>query len=147
MTMTQIIRLEPGDEISAFNNPFDCAGKVTLTLESGEINYWIINEDEGMLAVAPKEEEIILYAKIEEDIEPHDDVILYSSKEYEYSYEDKGKADIVSGEVVAEIDDHFSFMDYESSDGEKLRIITNENTGLREAYLGTLVSEEEITEV
>ena len=144
MIMTDIINIEPGDEISAFNNPFSCAGKITLALDGGEENFWFVNSQEGILAVAPKEEEIILFEKIDEEIEPQEDVILYSGKEYEHSYKDSGKATETSGEVIAENDDQFSFLDYESTDGEMVRIVTNDNTGLRESYLGKLLSEEEI---
>mgnify|MGYP001565179059 FL=1 len=46
-----------------------------------------------------------------------------------------------------ENDDRYLFNEYESSDGEKLRIVSNENTGETDAYLGRIVSEDDLNEI
>ncbi|HBK35018.1 hypothetical protein A2239_04350 [Candidatus Uhrbacteria bacterium RIFOXYA2_FULL_40_9] len=147
MDIKTLISLEPGDSVSAFNEPLHCTGKVKIILDGGDERYWLIDEEGGMLSLAPEDDEIILFGPVDEILEPQEEVILHGNKEYEFSYEDTGISKEVAGEVMAEADDHFQFSDYESTDGRIVRIVENQNTGEISRYEGQMISEEDISEL
>jgi hypothetical protein len=84
--------------------------------------------------------------QITEEIEPSE-VILFQNKEYEFSYEDAGVVKQVDGDAFLEEEDRNGFSDYQSKDGETLRVITNENTGDAVSYFGRTVSEDDLSEI
>jgi hypothetical protein len=102
------------------------------------------NADGGLLAISPDDEEVVSFDRVEEELEPQGEVILYRGKEYEYSYEDAGTVSEVDGDADATVEDRLTFSDYESEDGELIRAVTSENTGETQTYLGNLVVEEDI---
>ena len=147
MNIKTLSALEPGDRVSAFNEPFDCAGKMKLILKGGDERSWLINEEGRMLSISPKDEEIILFSALDEELEPEEGVILFVNKEYEFTYEDSGVVESASGEVMAEVEDNFLFSDYESTDGRIVRIVVNENTGETSRFEGQMISEDDVTEL
>jgi len=74
-------------------------------------------------------------------------MVLYQNKEYEFSYEDAGAVTGVDGDAETEEGDRYLFSDYESQDGRLIRLLSNENTGEVSAYVGQVVSEDDLSEI
>ncbi len=146
MIIKDLLHLELGESVSVFNKPFLYAGKARITLDNETKLYWFFDDEDGMLAVAPEEEELYLFTKVDEDIEP-DEIVLFQNKEYEFSYEDAGVVAEIDGKISMEEDDRYLFSDYQSADGEIVRLVSNENTGETVGYVGRIVSEDDITEL
>ncbi len=146
MTINDLLSLELGGSVSVFNHPFTYVGRSELTLDDESTVYWLYSEDDEMLSVSPDDEELILFEALEDEIEP-DDTVFFRGKEYEFNYENAGKISGVEGEAETEPDDRYLFTEYQSSEGERLRLVTNENTGEVSAYLGRVVSEDDLTEI
>jgi hypothetical protein len=146
MNLQELLSLPLSETVSVFNQPFTYVGRVEVTLDDGSKMYWLFNDEDGMLSVAPDEEELITFDHLEDEVEADDSVFLHG-KEYEFSYEGAGKITSSDGESQMENDDRYLFNEYESSDGEKLRIVSNENTGETDAYLGRIVSEDDLNEI
>lgn len=145
MTIADLLQhQEPGAEFTVFNEPFSLIGSAQVLLDGGDMRHWLFERDGGMLAVSADDEEVIAFEHIEEELEPQGDTILYSGKEYEFSYEDAGVISDDMGDIPFESDDRLTFSDYESEDGQILRVITSEHTGDTIAYLGNMVVEEDI---
>lgn len=139
--------LEPGSRITVSNKPYAYTGKAKITLAGGDVRYWLANSSGGMLAIAPDDEEIVVFESVDEEVEPEDGLVLYRGKEHEFSYEDSGAVTEVVGETEFEEDDRYAFSDYESDDGAVVRLVTNENTGDQYAFYGRIVVEEDILPV
>lgn len=146
MTISDLLALEHSESVSISNKPFTYLGRSEVKLDDGSKVYWLYNEDDDLFSVSPDEEELVLFEILEEDVEP-DDTVFFRGKEYEFSYENAGKIVGVEGEADTELDDRYLFSEYESAEGERLRLITNENTGEVEAYLGRTVSEDDLSEI
>ncbi|MFC1787807.1 hypothetical protein ACFLZY_01150 [Patescibacteria group bacterium] len=140
-------QIEPDSEMAIANEPFTYTGKAVITLDGGDKRYWIFNSDHSMLTVAPSGEELFHFLFSDEEIEPQSGVVLYQGDEFEFSYEDSGVISEIIGESDFEEEDQFSFADYESAEGALVRIVTNENTGERQVFTGTMVVEEDILKV
>ncbi len=136
--------LELGSQVSIHNLPFVYAGKAKMTLDGGDVRYWLFEEDGGFLAVAPDAEELMLFEPVDGELEPQGGMILHKGDEHEFSYEDAGAATEVEGEAATEEGDRYAFSDYESDEGKIVRLVSNENTGEAKAYEGTVVVEEDI---
>jgi hypothetical protein len=147
MKKNEIIALEVGQTISAFNKPFTCAGKVVIVLESGDEMIWCVSDQDTMLSVVPSEEEYLLYDVLEEEFESTHESQLINGQEYEFSYEDTGRVSESSGEALADVDDRFVFLDYEADAGERVRVIVNQNTGDKSAFIGGVISEEDLLKI
>ncbi len=144
MTIKDLLEIEIGDSVSVFNEPFEYIGHAVLKLPGGQTMRWLYDDKDRLLAVTPADDELFLFEKIEEELEPEDEVILYQAKEYEFSYEDAGDVIEMEGDSETEEGDRYMFVDYESSGGRIVRLISNENTGESSAYSGRLVSEEDL---
>lgn len=145
MTIKDLLHaIQPGAEFTVFNEPFSFMGKAEIRLDGGETRFWLYERDGGLLAVSADEEEVICFTHVEEELEPQGDTILYGGKEYEFSYEDAGTVGEDAGDVPLNADDRLTFSDYESDDGEVLRMVSSENTGETLAYLGNIVVEDDI---
>ena len=146
MNIKELLDLELGDSVSVFNKPFEYAGKVRITLDNETKLHWFFADDDGLLAVAPEEDELLLFTKIDEEVEP-DETVLFQNKEYEFTYEDAGAVNEIEGETLMEEEDRYLFSDYQSADGEIVRLVSNENTGDTVAYVGRTVSEDDLAEL
>lgn len=146
MMIKDLLHLELGESVSVFNKPFLYGGKARITLDNETKLYWFFDDEDGMLAISPEDEELYLFTQIDEELEP-DEVVLFQNKEYEFSYEDAGVVAEIEGEVEMEEDDRYLFSDYQSADGEIVRLVSNENTGEAVGYVGRIVSEDDITEL
>lgn len=146
MTIKDLLSLELSGSVSVFNHPFTYVGRSELTLDDESVVYWLYSDDDEMLSVSPDEEELVLFEQLEDEIEA-DDSIFFRGKEYEFNYENAGKISDVDGTAETEMDDRYLFTEYQSAEGERLRLITNENTGEVSAYLGRTVSEDDLTEI
>ena len=146
MKIEKILQLNPGTRISVLNQPFIYMGRSEITLDDGSKLFWLYNDDEGMMTVVPTDEELVLFENVDEEIETSE-TIFFRSKEFEFNYEDAGNVTGIDGESVTEEEDRYLFSDYQSSDGEVLRIISNENTGERGVFFGKTVAEEDVAEI
>jgi hypothetical protein len=146
MKISDLLAIELGESVSVANEPFTKIGQAEITLDDGTKMFWLFDDEDHMLSVAPKEDEILYFSQITEEVEPSE-VILFQNKEYEFSYEDAGVVKEVNGDARVEEEDRNAFSDYQSKDGEILRIITNENSGEVIGYYGRTVSEEDLSEI
>ena len=89
MKISDLLAMELGESVSIANEPFTKMGQAELKLDDGTKMFWLYDDEDHMLSVAPDDEELVLFQQIQEEIEPSD-TILYQSKEYEFSYEDAG---------------------------------------------------------
>lgn len=144
MTISDLLELEVGDRVSVFNEPFQLAGRAVIALANEQEMIWVLGENDLLLSVMPQDEELVLFEELDEIPEPDADMVLFRGNEFEFSYEDEGRATGSEGESTTEVDDRFIFSDYEGKDGEVIRLISNENTGERAAYLGKVVSEDDL---
>ncbi len=147
MDIQTLFKLEIGETVRVSNEPLTLIGRSTITFDGGDELVWLFDEDERILSVAPEEEELFLFEKLDEEIEPDEEGILYQGKEYEFHYKDTGVVTEVEGDVITEPDDTYLYMDYEAKDGGVLRIVSNENTGEAGAYVGRTVSEDDLNEL
>jgi len=146
MKISDLLTYELGESVSVTNAPFTKIGQAEVKLDDGTKMFWLFDDEDNMISVVPDEEELVFFQKIVEEIEPSD-MILFQSKEYEFSYEDGGTVIEIQGEVLVEEEDHYVFSDYQSKEGETIRLITNETTGEVVGYVGHTVSEEDIMEI
>ncbi len=146
MIIKDLLRLELGESVSVFNKPFLYGGKARITLDNETKLYWYFDDEDGMFAIAPEEEELLLFTQIDEELEP-DEIVLFQNKEYEFTYEDAGVVAETDGETIIEEGDRYLFSDYQSADGEIVRLVSNENTGETIGYVGRIVSEDDLTEL
>ncbi|MBI5370370.1 DUF4178 domain-containing protein [Candidatus Uhrbacteria bacterium] len=146
MTIDDLLTIQPGARVSIANRPFSYVGRSGLKLDDDSIVYWLYGDDDELLSVTPDDEELVLFESLEDELEP-DDSVFFRGKEYEFSYESAGKITQVEGEADTEMDDRYLFSEYQSPEGERLRIVTNENTGEVCAYLGHTISEDDLNEI
>jgi len=146
MKIPDLLSYDLGESVSVANAPFTKVGQAHVHLDDGANMFWLYDDEDGMISVVPDEEELIYFQKIQEEIEPSE-TILFQSKEYEFSYEDGGVVKEIQGDALVEEEDHYVFSDYQSKDGETVRLITNETTGEVLGYVGHTVSEEDILEI
>lgn len=146
MKISDLLALELGESVSVANEPFTKMGQAEVKLDDGTKMFWLYDDEDHMLSVAPEEDELVFFQQIQEELEPSE-TILYQSKEYEFSYEDGGSVKHVEGDTLVEEEDHNAFSDYQSKDGETVRIITNDNSGEVISYAGRTVSEDDLSEI
>jgi hypothetical protein len=137
--------IKPGDELMVANQPFTYGGKVTMELDGGDVRYWLFDRDGGMVTVSPDDEEIVSFQTAAEALEPEDEMVTYDGVDYEFSYEDSGTVKAIEGETDMEEGDKYAFADYESGDGELVRIVTNQDTEDVYHYAGSVVVENDIS--
>jgi len=146
MKISDLLAMELGESVSIANEPFTKMGQAEIKLDDGTKMFWLYDDEDKMLSVAPEEDELMFFQQIQEELEPSE-TILFQSKEYEFSYEDGGIIKQVEGDALVEEEDHNAFSDYQSKDGETVRIITNENSGEVISYSGRTVSEDDLSEI
>src|SRR3989338_5794808 len=147
MNIKRLLKLQLGEAISVFNDPFMYVGQAKIQLDSGHTLRWLYDDEEQLLSVDPKYDELILFEELEDEVEPEDEMIIFQGKEYEFDYEDAGNVLETEGESDSEEDTRFLFSDYQAKGGEIIRMIENENTGETNVYMGRYVTEEDITEM
>lgn len=144
MKIDALIGLEPDSELTIANEPFTYSGKASVTLEGGDKLVWLFQADGAMLAISPDDEELMFYRQLDEVLEPENETIGYQGKEYEFSYEDVGSVTEVDGDCPVDSDERYGFSDYESSGGERIRLIRNDSTGDVMVFVGSVVGEEDV---
>lgn len=146
MTIKELLSLDLSESVSIFNHPFLYVGRSELVLDDESKVYWLYSDEDELLSVSPEEEELVLFEKLEDEFE-QDETVFFRGKEYEFNYENAGRISTIDGETDTEVEDRYVFTEYQALEGERLRIISNENTGEILAYLGRIVSEEDLTEL
>ncbi|MBU0530901.1 MAG: hypothetical protein ABIG32_03330 [Candidatus Uhrbacteria bacterium] len=135
---------EIGQELSVLNSPFLINGRITITLEGGVDIVWIFSDDEKLLAVNATTDEMILLSPVEDEIDGDDEDVAYHGKQYEFSYEDNGM--ISEGEDGANFDvgEKVSFKDFESEDGQVVRLINTSGVEDQLNYAGQALLDDDI---
>lgn len=146
MTIKSLLALESGAELSVMNESFVFQTKLELSLGSGDIRHWFFDGPELMLAVAPADEEVLLFHQLDEEFDPNEEGLLYNGKEFEFDYAEDMRVSAAHGDE-AEEDDRLRIEEYIAMDGERLRLVTNESVGESQAYLGHVVVPDDILEV
>lgn len=144
--MNKLLASELGAELSVANEPFVLQSKLTLKLEGGVNAHWLFSNSGTCLSINPETEEILILRPVEKEIEHDDEVVVESGKDYEFSYEDRGAVEELGGEGVFDEGDELEFMEYEAGDGDRVRIVTNTYNGEERAFVGNVVTEEDIVE-
>ena len=111
MKISDLLAMKLGESVSVANMPFTKIGQAEITLDDGTTMFWLYDDEDNMLSVAPKEDEIVLFHQITEEIEPSE-IILFQNKEYEFSYEDAGVVKQVDGDTLLEEEDRNGFSDF-----------------------------------
>jgi len=142
---------EPGHELLVQNSPFEITGRLTLTLEGGEYNYWLLSGDSRMMSLNPDADEVIIFNRVaddlngeEEAISGDEEAVVVQGKEYEFTYEDGGTISDLEGETDLDLEDEVNFRDFEAEDGEKVRQATIMPSGDTFNYIGQVALEEDI---
>jgi hypothetical protein len=146
MTIRELLKLGLGESVRVLNKPFTHVGHAKIDWDGDGSMRWLYDDENGLLAISPEDEEILLFQEIETEMEPDGDTITYQEKEYEFMSEDTALVSETEGESVAEPDDRYLITDYRSPEGEIIRLVNNENTGESLMYVGKYVSEDDIVE-
>lgn len=144
MKIDALLTLEPDSELTISNEPFTYSGKASVTLEGGDALVWLFQADGAMLAISPSDEELMFYRQLDEALEPENETIGWQGKEYEFSYEDVGSVTDAEGDCPVDSDERYGFSDYESSGGERIRLVRNDSTGDVMTFVGVVVGEEDV---
>ncbi len=142
---------EPGHELLVQNSPFEISGRLTITLEGGEYNYWLLAHDGRMMSLNPDADEVIIFSPVSDDLNGDEETptgdeetVVIQGKEYEFTYEDGGTISDLEGETVLDLEDEISFRDFEAEDGEKVRSAVIMPSGDVYNYVGQVALEEDI---
>ncbi len=146
MTIENLLALPLTQSVSISNHPFTYVGRSELKLDDDSKVFWLYSDDDEMFSVSPDDEDLVLFEELEDEVEP-DDSVFFRGKEFEFTYENAGKIIAIEGDASTELDDRYLFSEYQSAEGERLRLITNENTGEVSALLGRTVSEDDLSEI
>ena len=147
MNIKRLYKLELGDAVTIFNEPFTYVGHAAIELDSGHKLRWLYDDEGRMFSVSVQDEEMILFSEVEDELEPDEEIVLFRGKEYEFEYEDAGVVVESKGEALAEGDDRFLFSDYQTQGGDIVRLVENESTGESMVYVGVYVSDEDVSEM
>jgi hypothetical protein len=88
-----------------------------IELETGEMIYWVREED-SWLSIDEGSEEVIIFQDVDEDAEIDEDTLIYRGDDYELSIEVSGSL-VDSGQTL----DSVTYRDFENNDGEVFRTI------------------------
>lgn len=147
MTIRELLKMKLGESVGIKNEPFVNVGYADFELDSSAKSRWFFDDQGGMIAVTPEDEEVIAFKEIELDVEPDGDVLEIKGEEYEFALEDSGTVTNIHGEPVAEEDIHYSWTDYQSEDGVIIRVLINGESGESLIYKGKHVVEDDVSEL
>lgn len=141
MTIAEIVAaLQEGNDVIVRDKTFHTRSLETVILDTGENVFWAYGDAGMWLSVDPGGEEIMQFEDIDEELEPEDDVVVYGGNDFEFSYE--GSATLKDDETAA----MYTFREFESADGRRIRLTTDEGNGDTTVSSGSVVTEEEIQE-
>jgi hypothetical protein len=144
MTISEVIqKFTEGEAITIGDKQFDPTSFDEIRLDSGEMLFFAEDEQQGVLLSMDEEsDEVILFQKIEEEIEIEDDIVVYGGVDYELSLEGSGQV-LLNG-VESET---ITFQDFEAGNGGKFRVVQYEVTGETRMWAGDVIMEEDIKEI
>lgn len=142
MKISQALELMKEDEpVVVRDKTVHPRGVEEVILETGERVYWVYTKEGMWLSLDPQGEEIMLFEDLDEELEPEDDTVVYGGEDYEFSYEGNARIEDEDGEGTMVM-----FKEYESADGEVLRIMEDESTGDMSYAYGVKLTEEDLQE-
>jgi hypothetical protein len=151
MTSEELLHhVEPGTTLLVRNDAFDYAGKAEVTLDGGDVVYWLFAEDGSFVSVNPQTDEMVDFWTTGEELEREEeepDVVGYQGENFELSYHDRASVTKVVGEVPVDEGEVYVFQDFENDDGELVRILQNEASGDEQAFTGGILIEEHVAVV
>ena len=89
MNIKRLLKLQLGEAISVFNDPFTYVGQAKIQLDSGHTLRWLYDDEEQLLSVDPKDDELILFEELEEMLPEFQGIFCERSSGYDFS----GRAD------------------------------------------------------
>lgn len=111
-----------------------------IEIETGENLYWIEDDGDNWLSIDPESEEVILFRKLDEEIDSSGETTFYNGVDYEFEFETEAYA-LDDGEKSEKL----FFKDFESGN-EVLRVVENTVTTEIEASLGRKITEDDFQE-
>ena len=111
-----------------------------VKLETGDSVFWVEDDGNLWLALDAESDEVILFNKIEEEVDSSGETMYFNGTDYELEYEATGFI-IEDGEQTEKL----LFKDYEAN-GEVLRVVENTVTANVEASLGKKITDEDFQE-
>jgi hypothetical protein len=147
MTIKELFKLKLGDALSVSKVPFTYVGHAQIELDGGAKLRWLYDDEGNLFSISPKDEEMVFLREIGDDVDPDGDTVVFKEKEYEFNSEETGTVMDTHGESVAETDETLLVSDYQTAEGEILRVVNNEATGENLVYLGKYVSEDDVAEL
>ena len=144
MNVTELLALEPGVNLTVFTDTFSLKGNLLVNLEGDATSAWLFSEEGSMLSINPEADEMMLFKAMESELEVDDDIVVESGKDYEFSYEDRGEVESVDGLAPYDEAEELEFTDYEAADGSRIRVITNTFNGEQKAFIGNVVTEDDV---
>ncbi|MBU0613931.1 hypothetical protein KJ766_01430, partial [Patescibacteria group bacterium] len=94
--------LKDGEPIAINDKTFTPEMIEEVRLETGDIVYWVIDGGDLWLSVDVDSEEVILFSRIEEEVDVSLDSVLYGGEDYELSLETKGTV-LEDGEEIDQV--------------------------------------------
>lgn len=143
MTTEQLLSLKSNTILLVKNDPFEYRGKAEITLEGGDIIFWLFSDEGTFLCVNPDTDEVIYFRPTESELEGDEEGVAFGGEPYELSYEDKGTVTKIFDETAVEENDILNFSDYENDEGDLVRASENESTGESTVFTGNILVEEE----
>lgn len=144
MNVEELLELEIDSHLTISTGVFTLTATSEVELEGETIHRWLFGSEDLLLAIKPEEEEMMLFTLLETTVEKDDNIVVEQGKDYEFSYQDRGHVKTAAGAGPYDENDELEFSDYEADDGDVIRLITNTFNGEERAYLGHMVTEEDI---
>lgn len=144
MTIEETIELlKNGESITIGDKQFDPISFDEIRLISGEMLYFAEDDNQGvLLSIDQDSDEIIMFQKIEDDLEVEDETIVYGGSDYELSLESEGNIIVDDNEIES-----ISFKDFENGSGDKIRLVEYGAGGDIRGWSGSIVIEDELKEI
>lgn len=138
-----IEKFRNGDAITIGDKQFDPTSFDEIKLETGDMLFFAEDEEQGVLLTIDEEsEEVVLFQRVEEEIEVEEEALVYAGEDYELSMEGSGQIMIDDQES-----EKISFRDFETGDGSKFKMVEYEVSGDIRNWVGEIVIEEDLKEI
>ncbi|PJA47767.1 hypothetical protein CO172_00150 [Candidatus Uhrbacteria bacterium CG_4_9_14_3_um_filter_36_7] len=131
-------------KLAVQGKPFNYIGRMELELQGGEVLYWLMDKDGGLISIDPETEEFMIFWPIEEEIHFTGSVLIYGGDRFEFFYEDQVSVVKSIGDVSFDEDVYCDFRDYENKDHQIARTLHMKSTGERRRFIGQVFLEEDI---
>ncbi|KKT69837.1 MAG: hypothetical protein UX09_C0033G0005 [Candidatus Uhrbacteria bacterium GW2011_GWE2_45_35] len=143
MTTNQLLALQSNTTLLVKNDPFEYKGRAEITLDGGEIIFWLFSDEAAFVSINPVTDEVVFFRQTESELEGDEEGALFEGEPFELSCKDHGTVSVITDEASLEEEDILDFTDYENKEGEIVRVVENSSTGDSQVYTGIVLVEEE----